>query len=233
MGYKAPRENEVSPVISQGHRDSTVTNHPAFGQISVSRRQAGGDGVNLYDSDFGHNSYVSVAIKKSELHRDLSYDRHHDTSEIVEVDMSESQWATFVSSFNLGGGVPCTLTWVKGEGRIPGIPAFDRSEVFKKEMKETTQEAVSRLKNLIGMIDELGISQKKKDSVLHQANMALQSLTSSVPFVQDQFDEHVEKTVERGIQEIHGYMNAAINRSGLAALKNEQAPLYLEGVKDD
>lgn len=222
MSYQKPRSGEQAPVISEeisnGGSVQTKVNHPAFGQISVSRRNCSGGGMNLYDSDFGHNSYVSIAIKRSELYRDLSRDWHFPKEELIHIDMSESQWATFVSSFNSGSGTPCTLTWLPNEGKIPGIPSFDRSEVFKKEMKQANQEAVDGLKSLISSIKDSGLSKKKQEELLSDANKTLRALTSSIPFVNDQFEEHVENTVERGMQEIHGYINAAVNRAGIKAI---------------
>lgn len=231
MSYQSPREGEQAPIVTQeewGGGSRTVVNHPAFGQISVSRRSAGGNGVNLYDSDFGHNSFVTIEVKKSQLHRDLSRDWHFPREELIHLDLSESQWASFVSSFNSGSGVPCTLTWLPEEGRIPGIPSFNRSEVFKKEMKETMSDAVKEIDDLISSIKESGLSKKKQDEILRKAAKARQELTSNMSFVNLQFEEHVEKTVERGMQEIHGYLNAAVSRAGLKALSssdNYQSPL--------
>lgn len=235
MAYQAPRNGEVSPTIIENDGRSgineTTVQHPAFGQISVSRISASGRGVTLYDSDFGHNSFVRIEVKRSILHRGLSRDWHHPREEIVHLNMSESQWATFVSSFNHGGGVPCTLSWEKGVGSIPEIPPFDRQEVFKKEMREANNEAIDSLKKLIEDIKESGLSKKKQEELIGNANRSLRALTSSMPFVQEQFDEHVETTVERGKQEIHGYMNAAIQRAGITAL-NGTAPLAIEKNND-
>lgn len=225
MAYKAPRQGEVAPVVTEeksyASDKKTVVNHPAFGQVSVSRRSCGGAGVNLYDSDFGHNSFVTITLKESQLHRDLSSDHHYSQKSIVEFSLSESQWGSFVSSFNFGSGTPCTINFREGHGEIPGIPAFDRSEVFKKDMKETTNEAVEAMKRSIAAVKESGLSGKKQEALLAGLTKALQILQSSIPFVQDQFDEHVEVTVERGMQEIHGYMTSAINRAGLAALNGQ------------
>lgn len=224
MSYNQPRKGEQLPTVTErignGGSKETTVNHPAFGQISVSRRQCGGSGVNLYDSDFGHNSFVTIEVKHSELHRDLSRDWHFPREEIVQLNLSESQWATLVSSFNSGSGVPCTLTWKAGEGYLPGIPSFDRKEVFKQEMSDASQEAIEGIKKLIAAVGETGLSKKKQEELLSGANKALRALTSSMPFVHDQFNEHVENTVERGMQEIHGYLNAAITRAGINAINN-------------
>lgn len=238
MSYQTPREWEQSPEIteatSRGGSVETTIKHPAFGQISVSRRSAGGAGVNLYDSDFGHNSFVTVEIKRSELRRDLSRDWQYPREELIHIDMSESQWATFVSSFNSGSGVPCTLTWLPGEGRIPGIPSFNRSEVFKKEMRKTTEEAIDGVKRLLAAVADTGLSQKKQKELSEGAERALRALTSSMPFVNSQFEEHVEEIVEKGYQEVHGYMNAAITRVGISAINNGFIPLQIEeSTKED
>lgn len=230
MSYQQPRSGEQSPIaieeIGNGGSLETTVNHPAFGQISVSRRHAGGRGVNLYDSDFGHSDFVTIEIKRSQLRRGLSQDWHYPYEELIHLDMSESQWATFVSSFNSGSGVPCTLTWLPEEGRIPGIPSFDRPEVFKKEMNATMAKAVSEIDSLVASIKESGLSQKKQGELLSKAAIARQELTSNMGFVERQFSEHVENTVERGKQEIHGYINSAISRAGIEAINN-QNPLQL------
>src|SRR5215217_5087706 len=123
MSYQQPRNGEEMPVVTEGKSFGsgleTTVKHPAFAQVSVSRRQHGGGGANLYDSDFGHNSYVVVEVKHSELRRDLSRDWHFPKEEIVQFAFSESQWATFVSSFNSGSGTPATLLWEAGKGYVP------------------------------------------------------------------------------------------------------------------
>lgn len=224
MAYKEPRNGEQSPIVeeraSHGSGIETIVKHPAFGQIRVNRVSCGGAGVNLYDSDFGHNNYVAVEISTSQLHRDLSRDWHYEDKNIMRFAMSESQWATFVSSFGQGSGTPITFERMNGQ-MIPGIPAFDRTEVFKKEMGETMQEAVDGINQLASLVASSGLSKKKQEELLAGANKAMRALTSSIPFVQDQFDEHIETTTEKAYQEIHGYLNASISRAGIKALGGE------------
>jgi hypothetical protein len=63
--------------------------------------------------------------------------------------------------------------------------------------------------------------------------MAKQEIQSNMPFVEKQFAEHVENTVESAKQEIHGYMVGQLQRAGLTALAgNGNLPLQLDDKKD-
>ena len=119
---------------SHGSRDATRTTHPAFAQITASR--VSGHSI-LYGSDFDHNHYVTISISRSELCRNLSNDWYHSREELIEVALSEAQWATFVSSMNQGSGVACTLQHFNGK-MIPQLPeTVNRKAQFNGDLKET------------------------------------------------------------------------------------------------
>lgn len=232
MAYKEPRKGEVAPIIVEVDRyggKRIEIDHPAFGQISASRVQIGGDGVYLYGSDFGHNAAIKVEVKRSQLERSLNSDNYYNKAEIVHLYLSENQWATLVSSLNSGSGVPCTLTWNETDKGIPGIPATDRVPQFKKEMKETTQEALSRLAKLEEMIAGLSLSKKANKELSDQIRMTKMSIDSSIHFVQEQFDEHMETTVEKAMQEFHGWMtNERLRNNNLSLTNDKPETLRIE-----
>lgn len=225
MAFKNIRPGEQEPIRTETdeiHGDKYE--HPAFAQIGVSRVSGN---TSLYDSDFQHQHYMVVRISKSVLNRSLSRDWHFAGNEMIEVAMSESQWATFVSSPNEGRGVPCTLQHFNG-ARVPAIPMTDRESQFYAEMKKKMSDGVSHLDALEAEVEGLGLSAKKTASLLGSLRMARMQLDSNAPFVESQFSEHMEKTVEKAKAEIHGYMTATIQRAGLAALTETTSPLLLE-----
>lgn len=224
--YATPKPGQVAPETEEGHLYDTITTHPAFAQIGASRVSGS---TNLYDSDFTHNGYMVIRITRSELHRGLNNDRHHGREEYIEVALSESQWATFVSAPNIGSGVPCTLQHRNGQ-RIPGIPDFNRKALVKDEMDQDFSEVLSGLDEALAAVDAAGLSAKKADVIKGKIRRAKQMLDKNIPFAMEQFEEHVEKTVERGKAEIHGYMTNVIHRSGIEALKGA-APLQIEEEK--
>lgn len=215
------------------HSDSpaseTVTTHPAFAQIGASRVQGH---TSLYDSDFVHQHYMTITIRSSELHRSLNRDWHFGRSELIEVALSESQWATFVSAPNVGMGVPCTLSHINGRS-VPGLPdPASRVDQFSTEIVGKLSETVKLLDGALRDLGELGLSKAKQERMAATLETVRRELKSNLPFVAKQFSEHMETTVEKAKQEIHGYMTNVVQRAGLAALTKGDLPLQIEVGND-
>lgn len=207
----------------------SVTRHPAFAQIGASRVSGH---TALYDSDFTHNAYMTVTVRLSELHRTLSNDWHFGRGELIEIAMSEAQWATFVSSPNVGGGVCCTLQHLKGEV-IPGLPRpAARHDQFGKEMQHRIQGSIDQLDAAIAKFDELGLPKGKAEAARAALRSAKSAVSTSMTFIAEQFDEHMEGTVEKAKAEVHGYMTGVLMRSGLDAL-GVTPPLLLQAPEPD
>ena len=224
---------EQHPTITKqsenSHADS-VTTHPAFAQIGASRVSGS---ARLYGSDFVHQNFVRVRIAPSELHRSLANDNPYGSNRsYIEIDLSEAQWASFVSSMNIGFGVQCTLRYRNGE-EIPGIapPDEDRQQQFRREVSERAQKALESLDILSADIADLKVSEKQKKALEGRLARARQQLLSNMPYVLQQFAENMEKTVEKAKVEVNAYVVSTIRRAGLEALG--APPLALEDSRAD
>lgn len=210
----------IQPVREDGgsHDDYKET-HPSYGKIGGSRVSST-PGESLFGSDFTHRNYIVIRIAHASLRRGVSNDWIHGNDQIIEVALSEAQWATFVSSLNMGDGVPCTLQYIAGEGLVPGIePITDRRDQFNEEVGETLRDALTSLEEL----RDAAPTKKLRD----KAETAIMQLRSNLPFVVREFDSHAETTVERAKMEVNAYVTSAIQRAGLQALGAEAAPLEL------
>ncbi len=208
-----------------GKMTEKVTRHPSYAKVVASRVSGH---TQLYDSDFHHSAYMTISIRRSELHRNLNRDWHFGREELIEVALSEAQWATFVSAPNVGDGTPCTLQHIAGS-QVPQLPPPEtRTKQFGAEVREDLSEAVQALDAALDQIANLGLSKAKADTIRNGVEAAKRKLTSAIPFVVSQFDEHMEETVERAKSEVHGYMTGALVRSGVAALGG-MPPLQIEG----
>ncbi len=221
--------NEQEPIVTQresrsGDTGSTVR-HPCFGMIGASRRS--GHAV-LFGSDFIHNNSVAIRIYTADLDRDLSHDWPHARQELIEVVLSEAQWATFVSSMNVGDGVQCTLRTKDGVN-YPELPEpIQRDKQFMDEAKASIQRSLTELDKLYGMVRELKTSEKSKKEILDQIRMARMQVSENAPFVVESFDKHMEKIVEKAKIEVNAYATKQLIETGIAALNApRQSPVIM------
>lgn len=223
---EAPITTQRGPETTQRGPDETITTHPAFGQISVSRVTGG---AYLYGSDFQHQHYMTITIRRSELHRNLSRDWEFGREELISVALSEAQWASFVSSPNVGSGVCCTIEHIDGQS-VPMLPRPEAThKQFQEEINAHMQNIQSQLRDLALSIDG-PINKTKASELKKQMDLIAGRLTKSTGFVAKQFDEHVEHTVERAKMEINAYATNMVMRTGIEALSKERPAItYNDG----
>lgn len=201
--------------------DNTVTTHPSFGQISIHR--VNGNAV-LYGSDFVHHNTVRIAIHRSQLNRNLSHDWYFANETVVEVEMSEAQWATYVSSFNVGTGVPCTLRFVQNDEvpTKPGLPDPDIRGEFSSEVGKTIKDAMNSLKRLKEKVlsETTKLPKKTQAELIGPIEAAMREIGSNISFVQESFDKHVEDSIEKAKVEIHAHVNNVLVHTGLEHMQN-------------
>lgn len=199
--------------------DGVEFKHPAFGQIRASRVQ-GGHGV-LYDSDFHSNCFITLEITGSTLTRSLSNDWHFSKDQKIEIAMTEAQWATFVSSLNFGSGTPCTLVRFNRE-KIPVIEWDEtKRDMFKTEHDDRLSTARQTLDEMLQIFNTLKVSGKARAELKMLTERAKAEIGSNLEFTSDQFERHMEKTVERAKQEIHGHMTALTTSAGVESMKQD------------
>lgn len=186
------------------HRDGekvTLT-HPAFGQVTVFKQS--GD-FPLYGSNIVNPQSISLRIHHSELQRRYSHDRYSpETRPFVEVRFSLAQWAEMLSSIGNGEGTPCTLVSKDGV-TMPEIIHENRAKEFTREGKEAIDGVMQHLKALREDVasNTVGASKGKQAALLARVEAAMRSISDSLPFIQDQFTEHMEREVSQAAIEIN------------------------------
>lgn len=196
-------EEPVEELRDEGTaHERLVTTHPAYAMISAGRVSGG---QTLYGSDLQHQHYMTISVTRAETHRHLSNDWHHaEIREIIEVAMSEAQWQAFVSSPNTTG-VPCTLVAFNGK-QIPALPRpKSRGKQFMDEARASVNHALGEVQKLVSEIEGMNLSGVKKRALIGQINTVNAALESSLPFVMDQFVEHMEDQVQRAKAEINSH----------------------------
>lgn len=209
--------------------EDEVLRHPAYAQVSIHHVSGHAD---LYGSDFTHQNYVTLTVKRSELHRSLARDWHFEKDELIEIALSEAQYATMIAAPNRQG-VPCTLERYNGE-MIPGLPRRDSTNLHSDEFKEKLSKTVTALRQQRAEIETavVGVSKKMREQLLGPINAAIREIESNIPFLVDSFSEHMETNIEKAKVEVNAYVTNTIHRAGLDALQGNTPMLTFEPKKD-
>ena len=206
--------------------------HPSYGVI-VLTRLSGGSGT-LFDSPVKHDHRIRIEIREAVRYRSISNDWIHPSKTIVDFEMSETQFARFITSSGLGSGTPITIRRKGGES-IPAAPFERKGEEFKQEIAVLQKQASDGIEKLEKRIDELLV---KKDKLTKEEKSELRALVfditrkvrNSIPWVVDQFHEKMHKTVEEAKGEIEGFLKEQARILGMKALADRvsvEAPMSL------
>lgn len=170
--------------------------HPSFGMIGAYRTSIGPRGKSLFDSDILHNHTVVVRIQTAQRKRDISKDWISSDRELIEIEMSEAQWASFVFSMNTSG-VPCTLQRVQGE-RIEQPPHAPRLQHSFDETRAAADRAFAGIREAMNVYMELpNTPAGPKREALSTLQAKINNAVPNVDYAGRVLAEHAENVVQK------------------------------------
>ncbi|WP_155989634.1 hypothetical protein [Thioalkalivibrio sp. ALE19] len=237
---------EARPIETSPGEMATRYEHPAYGVVQVSRSSGNS---RLFGSSLKHQHTIRLSIHRACLDRHLSSDFIHarDNRGLVEIEMSQTQWAQVVSSVGLGSGTPVTLRQVPDEEAsvkvTPDIEEPDETadRQHARELREKTEQALAEAKERIAELEALAntsgsIPKKPFREAVRKAKFAVGNAPENVAFVHDRFTETMEDAKEAAKTEIEGHIHALTLQTGLEHLREEGARLledHRQGGEDD
>lgn len=191
--------------------------HESFGFIRASRVQGH---AQLFDSAVRHQHYVTVTIGRASQERQYSESQIYGRDELIEVALSESQFAQFITSMNVGSGAPCTLMWVDGK-RVESPPAdINTRETFENEVKVAAEKATESLDDSANILKQMLATGKANKSqmsaLLSRIEDAQRDLKANMPFMMKQFAEGIEKLTDRAKMDLNAHATMLGQRLSLA-----------------
>lgn len=211
-----------------------VVTHPSFGMVGLSRRS--GSVSPLFGSNIQHSQTITLTIKRAEHDRHLNNDWYHAKEQLIEVELSGSQYAELISSFNIGDGVPCTIRQL-GRHSYPDPPYESPVDIFKREfavkMENLGKECASLVEDSIKMLKEKPtLNKADREFLLNSIRGLVQEVNSNTPFVNQQFNESMEKTISQAKNEIETFVTNRITALGIDAVKDNPS-LFLSGLNPE
>ena len=196
--------------------------HESYGLIGI--HHINSRGAILFGSSIKHSEVIRIEIAHGKMYRGLSYDRYHAGNRIVEVDLSYSQFAEFITTHNRGTGIPCTLRQVHG-ARMEDPPFQNKREQHAQEFKTRTDKIASKLDELYAFAQTLqekpSVTKKEREELVDRIRYARQCISSDLPFALKQFDEQMDHSVKEAKGEIEGFALRRLLMAGQIALEGE------------
>lgn len=218
-------EPEVETIDAPGGQ-RTRYSHPAYGVVRVSRQTGH---RTLFGSALKHQHYVALEISAAVLDRHLSNNWIHPRGTLIEVHLSEAQWASMISSVGNGSGTQCTISEAPPPGTparlVPDMPSDPVKKTFAGEMRKMVQshidDARAIAKTLIECVAVGRAGKGDLKDMSHRMQVLIDKMSSNAAFIQEQFAETMEQSVEQAKSEIDGYLNERAREIGLAALLSQ------------
>lgn len=221
---------------NKGLSEETVEKHESYGMVGINRTQS--SGTHLFGSIMNHHSFITLTIKHASVRRHLAQDWYSAESlPIVEIEMSHTQFAELITSPGIGDGVPCTIRGLNGK-MVEECPAPEAmASKYADDLKKTTASTVVQLRDMIEQLSETllpgnkALGKKELGVLLQGIKSAMQSVTDSIPFIEQSFNEEMEDQKNKAIGEMEAVATHLIMKTGLNALAQANQKALMPELK--
>ena len=229
IGKNNFHRSEPSTVINTD--DSILTNieetHPAYAQLLFTRQTGGYN--SLYGSAIKHQETVSMRVypsrKVSSSYSERYYAEH---MPLIEVRMSQSQFAQAITTMNMGSGVPVTLEAIRGK-QMPKCEEESVSEIANKGLEEKLNEFADKIsiggKRVEEILNKKGnIKVGEREEISHTFMYLMQDLRSNLPFLHECMTEAYDKTATAAKVDIEAFYANAVMKMGMDVIEGKRIP---------
>lgn len=204
---------------------STGKSHPAYGCLRIARSQHGKN-TPLFGSSIEHMHTIHITLSHAKRDRTLHRDYIYPDDAIVELEMSNTQFADLITSIGDGDAIPCTIRYLNGKV-VEQMPPDDRLELHRQEFAEHLQDINARADALAeevkAIFDKKTVSKKDKEDILKRIENLKTELGPNTMFQLKQFDAHMERTVHDAEGEIEAFMQHRLNQLAMQSLSENEA----------
>jgi len=207
-----------------------IKEHESYGLLSIARGQCS-DGVSLFGSSIKHRKLITLEIHSAEIKRSLNNDYYHPKKLLISIDMSPTQFAEAITTLNVGTGAPITLRFVNGR-RLSNCPFENKVAQFNSEFSNDMKDLGKKADATIDMIKTLCSLPRVTKGQLNELYSLIvklrQDIKDDIPFVNKQFTEQMEKTINEAKGEIESFITSAIHQTGLKTLQTKAPQLEFD-----
>lgn len=220
-----------------GHPFDDRFAHESFGVIAAAHNH--GSGPRLFMSSHRTHHSVTVRISAAYVSRALSNDYVGEGDQFVEIEMTEAQWAAFISRTNSGNGHPCTIRYYRAgdlKKAAPPPEAGGTRETFSKELREHAKKMTAGLRAAVSALDRIlaggPVSKTKLKEARDDLSKAFANdfIDGGLGFTMAQGELWLDKMVESAKVEIGAHAAAGLRGIALEAVASTMSPAEKEAL---
>lgn len=198
----------------------TKIKHESFGMIQLCHFSGGGQ--TYFGSAIPHDRGVSLKIYEGEWKRNLNSDWYSPRKRIIEVRMTENQFAEAIANMN-SSPVPVTIERVLDK-KMEAPPIVNKREQFEDELKsqmEALAEKVSQItKETTKLFEEKkSFTKEERNKVISSLRAVEMEIASNFPFIETSFREAMDKVVLESKVEAEGFLRQRAQALGIDLTK--------------
>lgn len=236
---EVPRKEYTQTINDDGpgKRDVEIEeSHESYGLVSINRVQGGN---NLFGSSVRHPHFFVIRVCRGRRVMTTFGERFRTDHRvpILEIALSPAQFVEMITSQNIGDGVPCTIRSVEGVCMDP-VPDGAGNEIkltvdmFKSRLEDVMVGLKEGQASLNDILEKKVINKSDRDSIRSIIYEVNRLMTDSAPYAMKLMGEHTEKLIAKGKMEIDAFIQSAISRAGIRAIKDNNGTLLM-GSGDD
>ncbi len=210
------------------HEDCKVRGHvvkksaPYQALLSIARVSS--NSCFLWQSNLNHQHYIRMTISCSQENKSEGYTHLAEGPEIVEIYMSEMQFAQAITSMNCGVGTPVTLDSLCGFS-IPGPKNIeDDKAAHQANIKRMALKGLEDLAEIREVINGWATEKKRPTlkevaDVLKSLDIELSRIPSNFAYVESLLNDRMEERVVQAKSEVNAHVQSTVTQLGLQSLE--------------
>ena len=195
--------------------------HESYGMAGFYRIQCSAAHP-LFGSSIKHRDTIILRIKTAKMERNLHKNWYYGDKEIVEIEMSKSQFADLITSLNQGDGVPVTIKSIHGKDVEP-CPFKDVGEMHLQEFKNSNKETLDTITGLINHLKNLFATKKNltkadREECISTLTKIYNGVKPNAEYQLEAFQEQMAQTTTEAKGEIEAFFENKIMSASQNAL---------------
>lgn len=198
--------------------------HESFGILKIFKTNGGSK--SLFGSNMKHDTTIRVSIYQGEERRNNTNTRYEDIgNSIIDIEMSQMQFASAITNLNNGCGTPVTIRKV-GNTKTEDCPfknkredLEDKFEKYMKTISDKTFNMDERISEIINSKNSLNKNDKKE--ILGIILNLKMELMSNIPYIQQNFNEQIEETIIEAKNEMETFLYNKLGELKLGEPNND------------